>query len=429
MAAARVRSWARGPRSAIGGSRARPAVRGPRRRTGPRRRRAVRRRRSRGASDLRSGRPPGAPSLVPGRRSRRPQNAAGRLAGAAPGAALTAPRRRHTVALCRPARMPRRRPPSGTAPSPTSRRAACRRATRTGRTAWPGIPPRSRSSTSSRPPKRQPNLVFTRRTVPGRADARPTTCSATGSTSTGRTCGPPPSRTPRRRTRPRAARCTCPALAGIEGPLALLEVGASAGLCLYPDRYSYRYTRAPAARPRRRPQRGGARLRGRTGRCRCRIACPRSPGAAASTSTRSTCGVPTTSRGSMRWSGPSTTIAASASARRPRSRHPTRPASSRATSTTGWPRSPPRRPPTPPSSSSTPRCSCTSTTPGRARFADLVRDLPGHWLSVEGRAVTPGIRVRDDVENDSTDLVLALDGVQLAWAQPHGRAIRWVPNP
>ena len=32
-----------------------------------------------------------------------------------------------------------------------------------------------------------------------------------------------------------------PALSGIAGPIALLEVGASAGLCLYPDRYSYRY--------------------------------------------------------------------------------------------------------------------------------------------------------------------------------------------
>ncbi|MHA6667803.1 DUF2332 domain-containing protein [Homoserinimonas sp. A447] len=32
-----------------------------------------------------------------------------------------------------------------------------------------------------------------------------------------------------------------PALAAIPGPLALIEVGASAGLCLYPDRYSYRY--------------------------------------------------------------------------------------------------------------------------------------------------------------------------------------------
>lgn len=32
-----------------------------------------------------------------------------------------------------------------------------------------------------------------------------------------------------------------PALSLIDGPIALVEVGASAGLCLYPDRYSYRY--------------------------------------------------------------------------------------------------------------------------------------------------------------------------------------------
>jgi hypothetical protein len=33
-----------------------------------------------------------------------------------------------------------------------------------------------------------------------------------------------------------------PALSLVDGPIALLEVGASAGLCLYPDRYAYRYT-------------------------------------------------------------------------------------------------------------------------------------------------------------------------------------------
>ncbi len=32
-----------------------------------------------------------------------------------------------------------------------------------------------------------------------------------------------------------------PALAQIDGPIALIEVGASAGLCLYPDRYAYSY--------------------------------------------------------------------------------------------------------------------------------------------------------------------------------------------
>lgn len=33
-----------------------------------------------------------------------------------------------------------------------------------------------------------------------------------------------------------------PALAGFDGPLALLEVGASAGLCLYPDRWGYAWS-------------------------------------------------------------------------------------------------------------------------------------------------------------------------------------------
>jgi hypothetical protein len=33
-----------------------------------------------------------------------------------------------------------------------------------------------------------------------------------------------------------------PVLSRIDGPVALLEVGTAAGLCLYPDRYSYRYT-------------------------------------------------------------------------------------------------------------------------------------------------------------------------------------------
>lgn len=40
---------------------------------------------------------------------------------------------------------------------------------------------------------------------------------------------------------PRRCATLLPALAALPQPLALLEVGASAGLCLYPDRYAYRY--------------------------------------------------------------------------------------------------------------------------------------------------------------------------------------------
>lgn len=39
-----------------------------------------------------------------------------------------------------------------------------------------------------------------------------------------------------------------PALALVDGPIALLELGASGGLCLYPDRYAYRYRSGDGAR-------------------------------------------------------------------------------------------------------------------------------------------------------------------------------------
>lgn len=47
------------------------------------------------------------------------------------------------------------------------------------------------------------------------------------------------------------ARCAglLPALGLLDGPLALIEVGASAGLCLYPDRYSYDYDGVPVGPP------------------------------------------------------------------------------------------------------------------------------------------------------------------------------------
>ena len=52
-----------------------------------------------------------------------------------------------------------------------------------------------------------------------------------------------------------------PLLARLPGPLALLEVGASAGLCLYPDRYSYRYDCGGSTEPGVGPQHGAVDLR------------------------------------------------------------------------------------------------------------------------------------------------------------------------
>ncbi len=40
-----------------------------------------------------------------------------------------------------------------------------------------------------------------------------------------------------------------PLLARLPGPLSLIEIGASAGLCLYPDRFSYRYDDRPVIDP------------------------------------------------------------------------------------------------------------------------------------------------------------------------------------
>ncbi|MFI2366467.1 DUF2332 domain-containing protein [Promicromonospora sp. NPDC019610] len=55
---------------------------------------------------------------------------------------------------------------------------------------------------------------------------------------------------------PRRCATLVPTLAAVDGPVALVEVGASAGLCLYPDRYSYLYTTPDGVRTRLDPDDG-----------------------------------------------------------------------------------------------------------------------------------------------------------------------------
>jgi uncharacterized protein DUF2332 len=115
------------------------------------------------------------------------------------------------------------------------------------------------------------------------------------------------------------ARCATllPALAQLPPPLALIEVGASAGLTLLFDRYSYDYA--------------GHRIAGtdclaptcaasRADRCPCRHGFPRSPGGPGWTSTRSTSPATTTCAGCRAWCGPVKASASSGSP--PRSPQP-----------------------------------------------------------------------------------------------------------
>lgn len=92
-------------------------------------------------------------------------------------------------------------------------------------------------------PKRQPNLLFAAARLAGApsggwAGLRPWLLAA----------WPDVEREMRARAtqtnEPRRCATLLPTLATIDGPIALVEVGASAGLCLYPDRYSYEYTSA-----------------------------------------------------------------------------------------------------------------------------------------------------------------------------------------
>jgi hypothetical protein len=62
--------------------------------------------------------------------------------------------------------------------------------------------------------------------------------------------------------------------------------------------------------------------------------------------------------------------------------------------------------------------------PRRVLFAEVVRALPGHWISVED----PEVLAYDGLPqppDEGLHNVLALDGVPLAWTRGHGQALTW----
>jgi hypothetical protein len=62
----------------------------------------------------------------------------------------------------------------------------------------------------------------------------------------------------------------------------------------------------------------------------------------------------------------------------------------------------------------------------RAAFGATVRSLDACWLANEAPAIHPGAHVpADEIAQHPQDFLLALDGEPVAWTEPYGRAIRW----
>lgn len=59
----------------------------------------------------------------------------------------------------------------------------------------------------------------------------------------------------------------------------------------------------------------------------------------------------------------------------------------------------------------------------RARFTDLVRRLPGRWISNEGHGVVNQLPLPFQPARASSRFVLAVDGEPRALTDPHGQAI------
>jgi hypothetical protein len=68
--------------------------------------------------------------------------------------------------------------------------------------------------------------------------------------------------------------------------------------------------------------------------------------------------------------------------------------------------------------------------PDRATFVDQVRQLNGHWLSQEGPGVLPSVdaRLRQQPAADTARYIVALDQRPVAFSAPHGGRLHWLAD-
>ena len=224
-----------------------------------------------------------------------------------------------------------------------------------------------------------------------------------------------------------ARRCASlvPALALIPGPLALLEVGASAGLCLFPDCYSYSYDGAAPVDPAAGPS--SVLLE-----CATTGGMPR-PTAVPQVAWRAGLDLhPLDVRDTddMHWL--ETLVWPEQHERRARLRAAIRIAA--------------ENPPLLERGDASELAALAAQAPNdatlvvitsavlvylpfaeRMRFVESVRALDAHWISLEGVRGLPTVRAAlpDDGGSDGR-FVLALDEVPLAFAGPHGQSLDWI---
>ncbi|WP_444964179.1 DUF2332 domain-containing protein [Nocardiopsis sp. M1B1] len=213
-----------------------------------------------------------------------------------------------------------------------------------------------------------------------------------------------------------------PVLAGLEGPLALVEVGASAGLCLYPDRYRYSFDGGAPIGPQRSPvllecaTSGPVPVPGRVPRVVWRAGIDLNP-------------LDVRREEDVRWLEALIWPGPYEAERRERLRAAARVAAA--------------EPPVMVAGDLVGELEAVAArVPAGARlvvmhsavlayldeaardaFVEAVRGLEGHWVSNEGAAVLPSLEgPRPGV---GTDFALALDGRVVAFAGEHGQRLTW----
>jgi hypothetical protein len=208
-----------------------------------------------------------------------------------------------------------------------------------------------------------------------------------------------------------------PVLAALPQPLALLEVGTSGGLCLYPDRYAYRY--------------GGHRLGGGAPVLDCALTGTAPPRRLPEVAWRAGLDLnplDVTEPADVAWLD--ALIWPEHAHRRARLRAAIATAAAdppllvRGDLVDDLPALAAQAP-----AGATLVVFHTSVlyqvpAARRTRFAETVRGLPGHWVAVEAPDVLGCARLPAPPDQMLHN-VLTLDGVPLAWTRPHGQAMAW----